>query len=598
VTRALAVLLHGDAAFAAQGVVAETFNLARLPGYTTGGTVHLIENNQLGFTTTPRESRSTDFASDLAKGFDAPIIHVNGDEPEACLAAVRLAMAYRSRFGGDVVVDVVGYRRFGHNEADEPAYTQPRMYEAIRAAPSVRQRYLDRLVDAGVVDAAAAERSVAESFERLDAARERIRTGETKQWSEAPEREAERDVPEPRTAVPRKRLEAIVAELAKVPDGFAVHPKLVAPFARRGAAFEPKGVVEWGLAETLAFATLLEDGVPVRITGQDTERGTFSQRHLGLFDAKTGTRYSPLEHLPTAKAAFEVHNSPLSELACLGFEYGYSVAAPEGFVAWEAQYGDFVNEAEVIIDQFIVAGRAKWGEVSRLAVLLPHGFEGQGPEHSSARLERFLALSAHGNLRVAVPTTAAQYFHLIRRQALHPDLRPLVVMTPKSLLRLPEASSRGDDLARGRFLPVIAPVDRDLAAVTRLVLCSGKVYYDLVRSELAAKDTVAVGRVELLYPFPSGDLSALVGSFPKLREVVWAQEEPRNMGALKFVLPELSRLVPAKIALETVARPERSSPAEGYGAAHLAAQRRIVRDALSTGGARKKGSGTRALPWR
>jgi 2-oxoglutarate dehydrogenase E1 component len=597
-TGALATLVHGDAAFAAQGVVAETFNLARLPGYTTGGTVHLIANNQIGFTTGVREARSTDFASDLAKGFDVPIVHVNADDPEACLAAIRLAMAYRHEFGGDVVVDVVGYRRYGHNEGDEPAYTQPLAAERIKVTPSVRERYLERLVAAGVVDTAAADKLREAAFQRLDAARERVRDGDARRWAEAPERDSDGAAEEPETAVEHDLLARLDGELLRVPDGFTVHPKLATQLGRREAAFESSGRVDWGLSEGLAFATLLGQGVPVRITGQDTERGTFSQRHLAFFDARTDQRYAPLEHLEGGRAAIEIHNSPLSEFACLGFEYGYSVAAPEGLVAWEAQYGDFVNEAEVVVDQFIVAGRAKWGEASRLTLLLPHGFEGQGPEHSSARLERFLALSANGNLRVAVPTTAAQYFHLLRRQALHVERRPLIVMTPKSLLRLPEASSTADELSAGRFQPVIAPAKEDLAAVRRLVLCSGKIYYDLARSDLAAGPEVAVARVELLYPFPTDQLETLLDRLPALETVVWAQEEPRNMGALKFVLPELGRIAPDTVALETVARPERASPAEGYGAAHLAEQRRLVREALRPRGKAKERSGSRDVSWR
>lgn len=598
---AVPIIIHGDAAFAAQGVVGETFNLARLPGYATGGTVHLIANNQVGFTTTPREGRSTDHASDLAKGFDVPIVHVNADDPEACLDAVRLAMAYRAEFGGDVVIDVVGYRRYGHSESDEPAYTQPLMYERIRETPPVRQKYLGRLVSDGIVDPHEAEERRKAAFDRLDEVREGLRQRRAQRWSEAPEARPAAREPEPATAVPLERLRVLSDALLDVPDGFTVHPKLVRPLARRREALRAGESIDWGQAEALALAALISDGIPVRLTGQDTERGTFSQRHLALFDARTGVRHAPIEHLPKAKAAIEVHNSPLSEFACLGFEYGYATAAPETLVIWEAQYGDFVNEAEVIVDQFIVAGLAKWGEASRLTLLLPHGFEGQGPEHSSARLERFLALCANGNLRVANPTTPAQYFHLLRRQGLHPTLRPLVVMTPKSLLRLPEAMSSGEELAAGRFRPVIGPARvGHRSRVRRLVLCSGKFYYDLLRSSLRERHAeVAIGRVELLYPFPAREIRVLLRRFPKLEQVVWAQEEPRNMGALKFLLPELAALVPAGVAVEAVARPERSSPAEGYGAAHLAEQRRIVRQSFAgTGSRRSRRVAAAAFPWR
>jgi 2-oxoglutarate dehydrogenase E1 component len=595
---ALPVLIHGDAAFAAQGVVAETFNLARLPGYSTGGTVHFIANNQIGFTTTPREGRSTDFASDLAKGFDVPIVHVNADDPEACLAAVRLAMAYRAEFGGDVVVDVVGYRRYGHNEGDEPAYTQPLMAERIRATPSVRAKYAEALIAAGAIDVAAAEEAQRAAFEKLDLLRVGLRATRAQRWSEQRETAPRAGVAEPATAIPAERLTGLGRALLDVPSGFSVHPKLESPLQRRRTALAPGGRVDWGLAESLALASLLEEGVPVRLTGQDTERGTFSQRHLALFDARTGQRHAAIEHLAGARAAIEIHNSPLSELACLGFEYGYSTGAPEGLVLWEAQYGDFFNAAEVIVDQFIVAGLAKWGEASRLTLLLPHGFEGQGPEHSSARLERFLALCANGNLRVAVPSTTSQYFHLLRRQALHPVLRPLVVMTPKSLLRLNDSASPLEELTAGRFRAVLAPIDADPRRVRRLVLCSGKLFYDLTRAPRADDPELAVARVELLYPFPTREVRALLGRFPRLERVVWAQEEPRNMGALKFVLPELVRTVPGGVTLETVARPERSSPAEGYGSVHLAAQRRIVREALRGVRVRGPRREVRTVPWR
>jgi multifunctional 2-oxoglutarate metabolism enzyme len=580
-TVALPVLVHGDASFAAQGVVAETFNLARLKGYSTGGTIHLIANNQLGFTTEPKEGRSTDYSSDLAKGFDVPIIHVNADDPEACLAAARLAMMYRDKFHADVVIDVVGYRRWGHNEGDEPAYTQPLMYERIRQTPTVRQRYAEQLAREGVVPAASAAAEAEQTYQRLADIQQSLRAHLSEAGvGEEPQRisAVPAAVVEPDTAVAPALLTTLNDQLLLVPEGFTIVPKLQKQLERRRPALT-RGEIDWAHAEGLALASLVVEGTPIRLTGQDTERGTFSQRHLVLVDARDGRRYAPIQHLPAARAPFELHNSPLSEFACVGFEYGYAAAAPEALVLWEAQYGDFTNGAEVIIDQFIIAGLAKWAQTSRLALLLPHGYEGQGPEHSSARIERFLALGADGNIRIANCTTPAQYFHLLRRQARHAELRPLVLFTPKSLLRLPQASSRLEDLASGRFQAVLE--DRAAAerrdAVRRLILCSGKVYYDLALAPLRAAATdVAIGRVELLYPFPQEELAALAGRYPNLREIVWVQEEPRNMGPQKFMLPQLRDLVPATITLRAIARPERSSPAEGYPAAHQAEQARLV----------------------
>src|SRR5438876_932642 len=574
---ALPVLLHGDAAFAGQGVVAETFTLARLRGYTTGGTIHLILNNQIGFTTDPREGRSTDYSSDLAKGFDAPIVHVNADDPEACLAAVRLAMMYREKFHADVVIDLVGYRRYGHNEADEPAYTQPVMYERIKQTPSVREKYAAQLVSEGVVDRAQAEADAEAAYQRLGEVQQAVKSG---QRAEEPQRIKPEGAPEPRTAVTAELLTKLNAELLAVPDGFVVHPKLLKQLERRrdSATSKEGGGIEWAHAEALAFASLLMEGTPIRLTGQDTERGTFSQRHLVLHDIHNGNRHAPIQHLAGAKSPFELHNSPLSEYACLGFEYGYAVEASNALVLWEAQFGDFANGAEVIIDQFLIAGLAKWGETSRLTLLLPHGYEGQGPEHSSARLERFLALGAEGNIRVANCTTPAQYFHLLRRQALHTEIRPLVVMTPKSLLRLPAAASQLDDLVLGKFRTVLWDRDRTWPEkVTRLLLCSGKIYYDIIASSRrAAAPHVKIGRVELLYPFPGAEIGEYVRRYPNLKEVVWVQEEPRNMGARKFVMPKIRDLLPQGVTLLDVSRPERSSPAEGYPAAHKAEQERIV----------------------
>src|SRR6184192_153107 len=585
-TVALPLLIHGDASFAAQGVVAETFNLARLKGYATGGTIHLIANNQVGFTTDPKEGRSTDYSSDLAKGFDAPIVHVNADDPEACLAAARLAMMYRDKFHADVVIDVVGYRRHGHNEGDEPAYTQPLLYERIKRTPTVRQRYAEQLAGEGIQDVARADAEAERFAQRLSEIQQSLRAhlSETGQGQE-PQRisDAPQPIAEPATSVAGQVLTSLNEQLLAVPAGFSVNPKLLRQLERRRGALT-EGGIEWAHAEALAFASLVVEGTPTRLTGQDTERGTFSQRHLVLHDTVNGQRYAPIQNLPGARAPFELHNSPLSEFACLGFEYGYAAAAPDALVLWEAQYGDFTNGAEVIIDQFLIAGLAKWGQTSRLSLLLPHGYEGQGPEHSSARIERFLALCAEGNLRVANCTTPSQYFHLVRRQARHAELRPLVLFTPKSLLRLPQATSRLEELTTGGFRPVLDdPAGEAHRGATRLVLCSGKVYYDLSLSPRRAQAAhVAIGRVELLYPFPSAEIAELITRYPKLSEIVWVQEEPRNMGPQKFMLPQLRQLVGSKVAVRDIGRPERSSPAEEYPAAHQAEQARIVAAAFAT----------------
>ena len=576
---AVPILIHGDAAFAGQGVVAETFNLARLNGYATGGTIHLITNNQIGFTTMPHEGRSTDYSSDLAKGFDVPIIHVNADDPEACLAAVRLAWMYREKFHGDVVIDVVGYRRHGHNEGDEPAYTQPLMYDRIKQTPTVREKYAAVLVERGVITAEQAKAEADAAYQKLDAVKQGLATASAKKHAD--DRVARSTATEPATAVSADLLTSLNSALLDVPADFTIHPKLKRQLERRRETIA-KGGMEWAQAEALAFGSLLAEGTPIRLTGQDTERGTFAQRHLMLHDPANDRRWAPIQHLPQAKAPFELHNSPLSEAACLGFEYGYAVAAPNALVLWEAQYGDFANGAEVIIDQFLVAGLAKWGQTSRLTMLLPHGYEGGGPEHSSARLERYLSLGAEGNIRVANPTTPAQYFHLLRRQALHAEVRPLVVMTPKSLLRLPAATSSLAELTGGSFQPVLdnAEAANRRDQVTRLVLCSGKIYYDLLAApaRLGAAH-VAVGRVELLYPFPAEAIAGVAKRYPKLTEVMWVQEEPRNMGARKFALPKLRDALPS-LSIRDLSRPERSSPAEGYPGPHKVEQDRIVAQAF------------------
>ena len=582
---ALPVLIHGDASFAGQGVVAETFNLQSLDGYATGGTLHLITNNQVGYTTDPVESRSTRYSSDLAKGFDVPIVHVNADDPEAALGVIRLALAYRAEFGHDFVIDLVGYRRFGHNEQDEASYTQPLMVEQIQAQPTARERYAERLRQEGVVPAEEAAALVQGVTATLRAAHDRLRaalgeaTPAQPETASAPATTGDAAV----TAVAAARLRALNEQLLAVPPGFNVNPKLARQLERRRDALE-QGGIDWGHAEALAFASLLEDGIPVRLSGQDSERGTFAHRHAMLHDSVTGETFAPLQHLPGAVASCELYNSPLSEYAALGFEYGYSVAAPDALVLWEAQFGDFVNGAQIVIDQFLAAGRLKWGETSRLTLLLPHGYEGNGPEHSSARMERFLQQGAQDNIRVANCTTAAQFFHLLRRQALDAVARPLIVMTPKGLLRLKAATSSLDDLAAGAFRPVLDDAQADPERVVRLVMCSGKVYYDIVGHEArAAAEHVAVARVEQLYPFPVDAAAALVVRFPALREVVWAQEEPQNMGAWRSIrhrLDDAARLNARVEEVGYVGRSWKASPSEGYPTAHQREQDRIVRTAL------------------
>ncbi len=581
---ALPVLIHGDAAFPGQGVVAETLNLQSLEGYATGGTLHLITNNQVGYTTDPTESRSTRYSSDLAKGFDVPIVHVNADDPEAALSAVRLALAYRTEFGHDFVIDLVGYRRFGHNEQDDASYTQPLMVERIQKQPTVRAVYASRLIEEGVISAKAVEALVADVTATLRTAHEQLRTA----IGHAPPPAATETILVATTgdavvtAVDADRLRALNEQLLAVPAGFTINAKLVKQLERRRATIV-EGGIDWGQGEALAYASLLEDGIPVRLSGQDTERGTFAHRHLMFHDPYTGETYAPIQHLPGAGASFEVYNSPLSEYAALGFEYGYSVAAPDALVLWEAQFGDFVNGAQIVIDQFLVAGRSKWGQTSRLTLLLPHGYEGNGPEHSSARLERFLQQGAQDNIRIANCTTAGQFFHLLRRQALDATARPLVVMTPKGLLRLKHASSTLADLSTGAFRPVI-PDPEAGATVRRLVLCSGKVYYDIVgHGERAGATDVAVARLEQLYPFPVEAVADLIESLPALEEIVWAQEEPQNMGAWRSIrhrLDDGARSSSSVPGVTYIGRSWRASPSEGYPTAHQGEQDRIVRVAL------------------
>ena len=597
INAALPILVHGDAAFPGQGVVAETLNMSGLAGYTVGGTIHIIANNQVGFTTNPSASRSTRYASDLAKGFEIPVVHVNADDVEACIIVGRLAAAYRERFKKDFLIDLVGYRRWGHNEGDEPLFTQPRMYETIRNHPTVRERLAAILAKEGVLPEAESEKMLRDLYRKLDAVREGLAGAaaapkvEGDSSTATPARELH--LPVSQTGIKAETLVEINEALLTWPEGFTANPRLAKQLERRRDALGPEGGIDWGHAETLAFAALLSEGIPVRLTGQDVGRGTFSHRHQVLVDAESGQTFTPLANLPMARASYEIHNSPLSEMAVLGFEYGYSVSDPEVLVLWEAQFGDFVNGAQVIIDQFIAAAEVKWQQLSGLVMLLPHGYEGQGPEHSSARLERFLQLAAQGNLRVANCTTSAQYFHLLRRQAmlLGRDARPLVVMSPKSLLRHPLAASKLEELAEGRFQPVIGDPEAAGRAdeVTRLLLCSGKVYVDLVAGDQRKEATnVAVARVEELYPFPKEELQAQLDLYPNLQEVVWVQEEPKNMGSWTYISPRLRDLIPGEMELRYEGRPFRASPAEGYADKHGAEQARIIGAAWSNAPQRPK----------
>lgn len=578
----VAIAIHGDAAFPGQGVVAETLNMAGLRGYTTGGTIHIIVNNQVGFTTDPRDSRSTLYASDLAKGFEIPVIHVNADDPEACLAVCRLAMAYRSEFGKDFLIDLVGYRRWGHNEGDEPLFTQPRLYEKINAHPTVRAVWAERLLASGEITQDEVDELVREAMDRLAGVRRSVTDGtaEIEEEEHAPSQRREVD-----TAISEEQIRRFHHDIHTLPAGFELTPKLARQWERRATLLDSAdGKVDWALAESYAFAGIISDGIPVRLSGQDAERGTFSQRHLVLHDPNTDTTWTPLQSLPEAKASFAVYNSPLSEAAVVGFEYGYSVAAPGRLVLWEGQFGDFANGAQIMIDQFIAAARSKWMQLPSLVMLLPHGYEGQGPEHSSGRLERFLQLSAQDNLRVANCTSAAQYFHLLRRQALRLDVdpRPLILMTPKSLLRNPLASSDLAEFTQGTFMPVLDDpfVAESREKVTRIVFCSGKVAIDLVASKSReTANNVAIVRVEQLAPFQNTAIRAVLNAYPNATELVWLQEEPKNMGAWSFMEPRLRELTGSQITY--LGRPERASPAEGALYIHNDEQARIVESAFS-----------------
>jgi 2-oxoglutarate dehydrogenase E1 component len=583
------IVLHGDAAFAGQGIVAETLNLSQLNGYSTGGTFHVIVNNQIGFTTTPAEARSTLYCTDVAKMIQVPIFHVNGDDPDAVIHVALLAMAYRARFGDDVVIDLVCYRRHGHNEGDEPSYTQPRLYAKIRKRPSARRLYAEQLVSSGTISAADAEQIERSQGEELAQALEVIHSRPPEvepyeplgPWAGYSRRRPDR---EEDTGVPIERLAQIAECLGSVPSHFEVHKKLRPFLERRRKVVAEDLPVDWAMGEALAFASLLVEGTPVRLSGQDSSRATFSQRHAVLVDQVSGEEYTAFASLAETQARFEVYDSLLSEAAVLGFEYGYSLSDPRTLTLWEAQFGDFVNGAQVIIDQFITSAHVKWGRMSGLVMLLPHGFEGQGPEHSSARIERFLQTCAEDSIQVVNCTTPAQYFHVLRRQMRRVYRAPLVVLTPKSLLRSPAATSRVEELTCGRFQPVLddaVAVDRP-GEVERVLLCSGKIYYELLerRRELAAEG-VAVVRVEQLYPWAGEQLQEILHGYDRADSVYWVQEEPANMGGWTFVRERIQDLLAPSQKLGYAGRPKAASPAVGSRRIHLEEQARLIDTAFN-----------------
>ncbi|GAA6734500.1 2-oxoglutarate dehydrogenase E1 component [Thermus oshimai] len=582
--RGLAILVHGDSAFIGEGIVQETLNLSGLPGYRVGGTLHVVANNQLGFTTLPSEYTSGRYPTDIAKMIGAPIFHVNAEALDALWFILRLALAYRQRFGKDVVLDLVGYRRRGHNETDEPTFTQAPMYALIAKKPEPWKVYAEVLKGEGVVTEEALKAMREGYLERLEAEFARVKaepgpviphglSGIWKGYVGGPDRL----VPEADTGVPKERLKDLLRRLTALPEGFRLHPKLKRFLEARLEMAEERRPLDWATAEALAFASLAVEGHRVRLTGQDALRGTFTQRHAALFDYETGAPYLPLQHLEAGQAEVEIHNSPLSEAGVLGFEYGYSLDYPEGLILWEAQFGDFVNVAQVYIDQFLASAEAKWNRLSGLVLLLPHGLEGQGPEHSSARLERFLQLGAQDNLQVAYPTTPAQYFHLLRRQVKRPLRKPLIVMTPKGLLRHPEAVSPLEELASGRFQKVIG---EKVKGARKVLLTSGKVYYELLakRRELGAED-VAILRLELLYPFPEEELKEALSPYPKKTPVVYVQEEPVNQGAWWYLQARFCGEIFGH-PFRVVARPESPSPAVGSSKVHKKEQEALLEEAF------------------
>ncbi len=580
-TRVVPLLLHGDGAFAGQGIAAETLNLAELPGYAVGGAIHVVVNNLVAFTTRPEFLHSSRFATDLARRLPVPILHVNAADPEAAVRAAGLAAGFRNAFQSDVVVDLIGHRRWGHSEVEDPKYTQPALYARIEALPPLWKAYAERIG----MDGEAVRRAADEISAAFDRAHERARAS-----GRRPDFLAPREywsgfsggpydpAGEPDTGVGGDRLREIAEALARLPEGFRPYPKAEEGLRRRAAMGRGEAPVDWGTAEALAFGSLLREGVPVRLSGEDSRRGTFSQRHVALYDRETEEPHLPLERLPGARASFECHDSPLSEAAVLGFEYGFSLESPEALVLWEAQFGDFANGAQPILDQFVSAAEDKWGLLSGLVLLLPHGYEGQGPEHSSARLERFLQLSAEDNLQVCQPSTAAQYFHLLRRQALRRWRKPLVVLTPKSMLRNPAACSPVDDLSRGRFRRVLP--EAEIADAERVIVAGGKLVHELRRERGRRKaGRAAVVSLEEVAPFPAEELRRELSRHPGARRVVWAQEEPANMGAAFFVVPRLRPLC-GEIPVSSVARPESASPATGSLKAHAIEQARLLDQAF------------------
>jgi 2-oxoglutarate dehydrogenase E1 component len=584
----LPLLIHGDAAFAGQGVVAETLNFARLQGYTTGGTIHVVINNQIGFTTAPEDSRSSPYCTDITRMLRCPVFHVNGEDPEAVAQVVRLAADYRQRFGQDVVIDMYCYRRYGHNEADEPRYTQPVMYSVIDKQPSVREMYVRRLQERGSITDAQAQEIAKRRHDQMEAELVEARRGSYVPpdysmggfWK-GYKGGTDAGCPEVSTAVPRERLAALADKLITTPDDFHVNAKVKRFLKERQERVRGERQLDWGTAEILAYATLLEEGTRVRVSGQDSRRGTFSHRHAVLFDAQSGRRFMPLMHVTEPLAKIEVWDSPLSEAGVLGFEYGYSLDSPESLVVWEAQFGDFANTAQVIIDQFISSSEDKWHRLSGLVLLLPHGFEGQGPEHSSARLERFLALSAEDNMQVANLTTPAQIFHCLRRQVLRPWRKPLIIMSPKSLLRHPDAASSIDELSHGAFQRIIP--DRVIAPekARRVILCSGKVYYDLLATRSNSKrDDVALIRVEQLYPLQAQHVLEVLKPYKNGTDLVWVQEEPSNSGAWYYINARVPPMLNGRFSLRCVSRVESASPATGSHAAHKLEQERLIAEAL------------------
>ena len=580
----LPVLMHGDAAFAGQGVVAETLNLSLIKGYRVGGTIHVIVNNQLGFTTPPESARSSEYSTDIAKAVQAPIIHVNGDDPEACVRVARLAFAYRQRFHKDVVIDMVCYRRHGHNEGDDPSYTQPLMYRKIDGLRSVRKRYVETLVRRGDLTLNEAEQALADFHDRMQAALDETRlSAPSEEIVAAPHPPSHGVLPHVPTGVAKGELDRVYAALDTVPDGFTIHPKLARQLETRATMYRD-GQVDWALAEALAFGSLLLEGTSVRLAGQDSRRGTFSQRHSTLFDYETGAEHVPLQQLSNPpETLIWIYDSLLSEYAALGFEYGYSVTSPDTLVMWEAQFGDFSNGAQIIIDQFIVAAEDKWDQTSGLVMLLPHGYEGQGPEHSSARLERFLTLCAEDNIQVCAPTTSAQYFHLLRRQVRRSVRKPLVVSTPKSGLRDKRWRSSVDSLIEGSFEELLGDSSSDIDAsqVRRLVLASGKVAVEAESWRDQAGANVAVARVEQLYPWPYEAIDKELSRFPNCTEIVWLQEEPENMGAWNTVKGRLFAAHGDRMEIRRISRPDEGSPATGSHTIHTQEQDLILAAAFA-----------------